>query len=265
MPRFRIDPCEDRLLPEPEVTTYETLDRRGDLVFASGLQHRPIEPELFIRRVPVVDVDDLDDVIAFSACHGLLKLPHAMMSLLEAPPWSVRGIDVSRWDDERHRGAHEGADVVHHVDSLSLAASMMRSLVRSWASSMDGEPAAPNWSWIGARVSEEKAAAVAAFTMNQLLRPVAPQVQVAVSGRYQALINPDPVDLSAAIAVQLYNAMVEGIQVRRCAHCGTEFIRQQGRAAHGQFRTKGVLYCSSRCAKAASDRAHRQRKKESAP
>ena len=35
----------------------------------------------------------------------------------------------------------------------------------------------------------------------------------------------------------------------RCARCGQPFFRQDGRAQHGQHRSKDVLYCSKACAK----------------
>ena len=50
--------------------------------------------------------------------------------------------------------------------------------------------------------------------------------------------------------LELYNHIVEGATYRTCANepCGRTFVRQEGRAEHGQHRTKGVKYCSATCA-----------------
>lgn len=47
-----------------------------------------------------------------------------------------------------------------------------------------------------------------------------------------------------------------------CANetCGATFRWQEGRAEQDQHRSKGVLYCSRRCARAQAERARRRRK-----
>lgn len=64
-----------------------------------------------------------------------------------------------------------------------------------------------------------------------------------------------------ALCLELFNHMVEGAKYKTCANeaCGRLFVRQQGRALHGQHRTSGVKYCSSSCARAQAQRGYRRR------
>jgi hypothetical protein len=64
--------------------------------------------------------------------------------------------------------------------------------------------------------------------------------------------------------LELYNHMVEQAEYRECANpsCQRLFVRQRGGAAYGQYRRKGVRYCSPRCARQQAVRKHRQRKAE---
>jgi hypothetical protein len=67
--------------------------------------------------------------------------------------------------------------------------------------------------------------------------------------------------LYAVCCLELFNHLVEHAQVRRCANerCGRPFARQRGRAEHGQYRLRGVKYCSTYCARAQAQRAYRRR------
>jgi hypothetical protein len=67
--------------------------------------------------------------------------------------------------------------------------------------------------------------------------------------------------LYAVCCLELFNHLMEHAQVRRCANerCGRPFARQRGRAEHGQYRLRGVKYCSTYCARAQAQRAYRRR------
>ena len=63
--------------------------------------------------------------------------------------------------------------------------------------------------------------------------------------------------------LELFNHMAENATYKVCANdaCGRLFVRQEGRAVHGQHRTRGIKYCSSECARAQAQRAYRRRKR----
>jgi hypothetical protein len=62
--------------------------------------------------------------------------------------------------------------------------------------------------------------------------------------------------------LELFNHIVEEASYKRCANemCERLFVRQQGRALHGQHRNRGVKYCSPECARAQAQREYRRRK-----
>jgi len=70
------------------------------------------------------------------------------------------------------------------------------------------------------------------------------------------------VALLQVMGLELYNHVCERAGYKVCANetCGRLFVRQEGRAKAGQYRTSGVKYCSPSCARAQAQRAYRRRK-----
>jgi hypothetical protein len=67
--------------------------------------------------------------------------------------------------------------------------------------------------------------------------------------------------LFSVLCLELFNHIAEQSSYRICANerCGKLFVRQSGRALHGQHRTKGVKYCSAECARCQAQRQYRRR------
>lgn len=71
------------------------------------------------------------------------------------------------------------------------------------------------------------------------------------------------VDLYSECCRQIFNLLVAEERPRTCQSetCGRTFVHQQGGAAHGQHRTRGLLmYCTPECAHAQANREYRRRK-----
>jgi hypothetical protein len=70
-------------------------------------------------------------------------------------------------------------------------------------------------------------------------------------------------DLVTVAALMLHAITVGLDPVNRCAHttCGRPFVHQRlpGHDQRGHLRTKGVMYCTPKCARAAAQRAYKQR------
>lgn len=67
------------------------------------------------------------------------------------------------------------------------------------------------------------------------------------------------------ICIEVFNHIAENARYRPCANdnCQRLFVRQQGRAKHGQHRMSGTLpkYCSPSCARAQGKRDSRRRRR----
>jgi len=95
-----------------------------------------------------------------------------------------------------------------------------------------------------------------------ILREYLPPFVVHLARRQSFLrLDAFPHSVSTALMVQLHNLIIDGLKVRRCANetCQRPFTRQRGRAAKGQLRTAGVIYCDTACANAQRQREYRRR------
>jgi hypothetical protein len=171
-------------------------------------------------------------------------------------------------------------NLVETLEEFRFGTRVLRDLVTATRISQHDEPpVAVRWESIPEEAMNEKRAdladwgiefnaqeeAVEIFLRQVLtdgLRPFHPRV-VYIGGAAEDEFVAAP--LYAVCCLELFNHMVEAAQVRVCANdsCRRPFVRQRGRAEHGQYRIRGVKYCSSHCARAQAQRVYRRRLKAS--
>lgn len=80
------------------------------------------------------------------------------------------------------------------------------------------------------------------------------------------LLGPAAPKIVTAMCLQLIAFIDRDMPVRRCANdnCRSLFALQRGRAEFGQYRTRGVKYCSDSCAQAQAQRNYRRRRQAAA-
>ena len=135
-----------------------------------------------------------------------------------------------------------------------------RALVGMWRNASFGLPSVDAWTTEGF-VSVDEQFAWTRFTdaLNIGLRPFRAHVETRV-GRFD--YGGPRGDLYSAACRQVFNLIVEGSDALRCenATCGRVFVHQLGGARYGQYRSKGLRFCTPECARAETQRQYRRRK-----
>jgi hypothetical protein len=215
--------------------------------------------ELVLRELLDLDPGDDDALLGFLCDYGIITEP-------EPEPASARlGVPGP---ENRPKGRL-------HIEEVRDYLRRAQALVWHWLAEVDDEHVMPAWERAGiARETpnvkpsafEDLAWSWFTGTLNAGLRGLPPHVMSYGEWTGERVEYGEPtVDLFTALCVQLFNVMVEDLPIRTCANenCGRRFVRQRGRAEHGQYRTEGVHYCSKNCAKAQGERDRRaQRRKE---
>jgi hypothetical protein len=174
------------------------------------------------------------------------------------------------------------------VEEFRFAARFLRDLTSAWRMFQDGGRAA-DAQWLSPDQSDPELLSDDAFPLFLLehflsdffLQPFSPHLLFHWSPPLRAgpITNlparasgasVDPQRRPAAsrlytiCALELFNHIVENAEYRICANdrCQRTFVRQIGRAEKGQHRSRGVLYCTPACARAAAQREYRRRQRQ---
>jgi hypothetical protein len=230
-----------------------------------------------------VDLDDDDAILAFVNRHGALNFVY--------PPWGgpvgfngftdhphFRAVVQPMLENERKEALRDWIEIdensakswfiMEPLAEFKWEAACLHDLVVAWRFVHEGEKPEElrSWIWDGAPPehpysdpsTKEGAAHLVARGLDVGLAPFHPHVQV----------GKDPMPYHRTVGfyhvccLELFNHIVESARYKTCANetCGRLFVRQEGRALHGQHRTRGVKYCSSSCARAQAQREYRRRK-----
>jgi hypothetical protein len=224
----------------------------------------PLPDEWVLRELPRLDLDDPKVFITLWETYGPLLTSGAPFALLpgdeDSQPFGLlhaaqRDLDHQSVSD--HTRGVSLTVVRHHFELLQALMSHVVALRRA-------RPLAKAWGSVHLNQPVQNARD-AWFTfeqvMNAALSPFSVNVRVYRNREY-GLRTAAP--LYAIAALQILNVLEEGLPVLSCANerCTRFFQRQLGRAAEGQYRTSGVMFCSHQCADAQRQRERRRQKRK---
>jgi hypothetical protein len=248
--------------------------------------------EIYLELIDL-DLEDEEAIFRFVRRFGALGVAHEHFALFRSLPgfaaailptlaaaWPAERFNQTVGDYLERRGDGLNTNLVETLEEFRFGARVLRDLATAARiSQLDEPPVAVRWESIPEGPMKEKRADLAEYgiefdtqeeaveiflrqVLTDGLRPFHPRV-VYVDAEARDEFNAAP--LYAVCCLELFNHMVEAAQVRVCANesCGRPFVRQRGRAEHGQHRVRGVKYCSSHCARAQAQRVYRRRLKAS--
>jgi hypothetical protein len=246
--------------PEEVVVYPATLSRdRKTVVYDldAGVGRVP-EPELAIRGLLHLDVDEPDELVAFVGRHGAIQRP--WRKFMEAVIGSglrdrIAVADLQGWLDTAKDlalcwvvAAEEGGDFGELFFQRAGRSAWDKGFLRLAAS--EGIDERDAWRTLFP------------ILLNIGLREYHLRLQYTLGrGDDEWAIGFGHPDLYCALCFQIHQLIVEDLPLRRCQNetCGQPFVRQQGRARSGQYRTEGIAFCSAACANAQSTRDYRRR------
>jgi hypothetical protein len=210
-----------------------------------------LPPELVIQELLELDLDDAEDIASFLTEYGAIQRPFP---------------DVPEDDFTSAQYGYEErsvpvADIRRWLDDARL-------LAQHFVAHASGGDVLEPWKARGHPPLDERYAWASFATMlNHALRLFQVRVELDIFGHDEdedEMLGGAFPDLYEALCLQIHQLLVSGLPVHHCANdtCQRPFVKQHGTAEHGQYRTKGVAYCSRACAKAQAQREYRRRQRK---
>jgi hypothetical protein len=236
-----------------------------------------------------LDLESEEAISRFVRRFGVLGVAHERFALFKRMPgfekyvlpelaraWPGKTLGQTLDDYLEHRGESANSLLVETLSEFRFGARCVRDLVTAARISESDEQVRWEWESIPRQALTAERSRVASWgvtrdrageargiflvgLLNDGLGPFHPQV-VYSSASPGAQFEDAP--LYAVCCLELFNHLGERAGYRRCANesCGRLFVRQRGRAEHGQYRVRGVVkYCSNLCARAQAQREYRRR------
>lgn len=195
-----------------------------------------VPDEFWMQELLDLDLEDAAAISAFCSTWGMLEIPP------KRDPYAAVSVADYRRDAIRLR----------NVARLVLA---QAGQPRRWHD--EREPDGLE------KLSEDALQRWLVATLNRALSPMHPRlVACGVAG-----FNGSPEDLRVglltAIAVQIFNFVLEKPHVSRCEWppCGREYVYQRGRSTYGGHKST-ARYCSPQCMRAAKQKRYRDKKRK---
>lgn len=234
-------------------------------------QPRELPDEWVLRQLADTDLGDDDAVTALLEEYGVIswpyfdhtRVPHERLLLFA--PRSPEETDLDWW-----RQRSDGT-----VEDARWWLKTARALAGAWAEASAGRSAVAAWTDEGFVGFDDRDDGWSQFTyaLNLGLSEFRAHVEFRVDTPYGDVIHGLPrIGLFSAACRQIFNFVVAGDTARRCENptCGPmhgspggeprRFVHQLGGAKEGQYRSRGVRFCTPECARAETQRKYRRRK-----
>ena len=239
------------------------MEKSGDEAVFNLFDAEEIEipDELFLRETLETKADDADAVLDYCVAWGPLVLlgddPVAFLPTAKFPVTKA----YQPWVDQVHKRRARPGEVRLPFELVRVHLVVAQTLTSHWLHHATGgsHVELPGiWGASPVRPTTADAAWKVFFThIDHALQ----HLSVHLSSP-EIEWQPPHVNTYMANCLQIYNHAASSATYQRCRNetCGRFFHTQRGRSEVGQYRTRGVLYCSPSCARAQAQREYRRRK-----
>lgn len=242
--------------------------------------------EFYLRHFLPLDTSDAMAVADFCAQYGPVGLPdHSDLPRnVQWPPvaplpspWNVAEDADDPADSLEQYGVLPEAlpcfvERVQRISGVAVYQGVLRNLTLLWwyvSGAADDAQIEQEWAPVwhpttggkDSRWTPDRAVAVLGRTLSPALTPF--HVQIGPPSHNSPFGRGRPVNVYAAMCLQLANHIAGAAPYQQCAECGKLFVRKQDpRYRMGQRRAAGSRFCTATCENRYHQRRHRQRQRE---